>query len=118
MCYSVCGMVHIKEPLLLIDKSSLCCVSLLDVGQDISPAIVRRLKQNTQLPSPPHSTQPCPASSYHSYCRTDDLMATGHLGSSQVFKTSTPHPHPPLNTLPCSASSYHSYCRNLLPPLG
>ena len=24
MCYSVCGMVHIKEPLLLIDKSSLC----------------------------------------------------------------------------------------------
>ena len=24
MCYLVCGMVHIKEPLLLIDKSSLC----------------------------------------------------------------------------------------------
>ena len=24
MCYSVCGMMHIKEPLLLIDKSSLC----------------------------------------------------------------------------------------------
>ena len=24
MCYIVCGMVHIKEPLLLIDKSSLC----------------------------------------------------------------------------------------------
>ena len=24
MCYSVCGMVHIKEPLLLIGKSSLC----------------------------------------------------------------------------------------------
>ena len=24
MCYHVCGMVHIKEPLLLIDKSSLC----------------------------------------------------------------------------------------------
>ena len=23
-CYSVCGMVHIKEPLLLINKSSLC----------------------------------------------------------------------------------------------
>ena len=23
MCYPVCGMVHIKEPLLLIDKSSL-----------------------------------------------------------------------------------------------
>ena len=23
-CYPVCGMVHIKEPLLLIDKSSLC----------------------------------------------------------------------------------------------
>ena len=22
MCYPVCGMVHIKEPLLLIDKSS------------------------------------------------------------------------------------------------
>ena len=27
MCYPVCGMVHIKEPLLLIDKSSLCGVS-------------------------------------------------------------------------------------------
>ena len=27
MCYPVCGMVHIKEPLLLIDKSSLCCGS-------------------------------------------------------------------------------------------
>ena len=24
MCYLVCGMVHIKEPLLLIDKTSLC----------------------------------------------------------------------------------------------
>ena len=24
MCYSVCGMVYIKEPLLLINKSSLC----------------------------------------------------------------------------------------------
>ena len=24
MYYPVCGMVHIKEPLLLIDKSSLC----------------------------------------------------------------------------------------------
>ena len=24
MCYPVCGMVHIKEPFLLIDKSSLC----------------------------------------------------------------------------------------------
>ena len=23
-CYPVCGMVHIKEPLLLIDKGSLC----------------------------------------------------------------------------------------------
>ena len=27
MCYPVCGMVHIKEPLLLIDKSSLCGVN-------------------------------------------------------------------------------------------
>ena len=24
MCYPVCGMVHIKEPLMLIGKSSLC----------------------------------------------------------------------------------------------
>ena len=24
MCYPVCGMVHIKEPLLLINKSSIC----------------------------------------------------------------------------------------------
>ena len=24
MCYPACGMVHIKEPLLLIEKSSLC----------------------------------------------------------------------------------------------
>ena len=24
MCYPVCGMVYIKDPLLLIDKSSLC----------------------------------------------------------------------------------------------
>ena len=27
MCYPLSGMVHIKEPLLLIDKSSLCGVS-------------------------------------------------------------------------------------------
>ena len=27
ICYPVCGMVHIKEPLLLIGKSSLCGVS-------------------------------------------------------------------------------------------
>ena len=25
MCYPVCGMVHIKKPLLLIGKSSPCC---------------------------------------------------------------------------------------------
>ena len=25
MCYAVCGMVHIKEPLLLIDKSNNLC---------------------------------------------------------------------------------------------
>ena len=24
ICYPVCGMMHIKEPLLLIEKSSLC----------------------------------------------------------------------------------------------
>ena len=24
MCYPVCGMIHIKEPLLLIGKNSLC----------------------------------------------------------------------------------------------
>ena len=29
MCYPVCGMVHIKENLLLIDKSSLCGGSYL-----------------------------------------------------------------------------------------
>ena len=27
MCYPVCGMVYIKEPLLLIDKSSLCAAA-------------------------------------------------------------------------------------------
>ena len=27
MCYPVCGMVHIKEPLLLFNKSSLCVVA-------------------------------------------------------------------------------------------
>ena len=27
MCYPVCGMMHIKEPLLLIGKSSPCCGS-------------------------------------------------------------------------------------------
>ena len=27
MCYPVCGMVHTKEPLLLIGKRSLCCGS-------------------------------------------------------------------------------------------
>ena len=27
MCYPVCGMVHIKEPLLLIDNSSLCAAA-------------------------------------------------------------------------------------------
>ena len=27
MCYPVCGIVHIKEPLLLIGKSGPCCGS-------------------------------------------------------------------------------------------
>ena len=27
MCYPVCGMVHIKEPLLLIGNSSLCAAA-------------------------------------------------------------------------------------------
>ena len=26
-CYPVCGMVHIKDPLLLIEKSSMCVLS-------------------------------------------------------------------------------------------
>ena len=29
MCYPVCGMMHIKEPLLLIGKSSLCGAGFL-----------------------------------------------------------------------------------------
>ena len=32
MCYSVCGMVHIKEPLLLIGKSRLCGCSRFPVS--------------------------------------------------------------------------------------
>ena len=32
MCYPVCGMVHIKEPLLLIGKSSPCGVSGLPLS--------------------------------------------------------------------------------------
>ena len=30
MCYPVCGMIHIKDPLLLIGKSSPCCDLSLD----------------------------------------------------------------------------------------
>ena len=33
MCYPVCGMVHIKEPLLLIGKSSLCGGSRFPLSQ-------------------------------------------------------------------------------------
>ena len=32
MCYPVCGMMHIKEPLLLTRKSSLCGVSRLSLS--------------------------------------------------------------------------------------
>ena len=32
MCYPVCGMVHIKEPLLLIGKSSLCAGSVFPLS--------------------------------------------------------------------------------------
>ena len=40
MCYPVCGMVHIKEPLLLIDKSSLCgMVTIRMVLNHMSDAI-------------------------------------------------------------------------------
>ena len=34
MCYPVCGMDHIKEPLLLIEKSSICVGS----GVPLSPS--------------------------------------------------------------------------------
>ena len=33
MCYPDCGMVHIKEPLLLIRKSSPCCGSGFPLSQ-------------------------------------------------------------------------------------
>ena len=50
MCYPVCGMVHIKEPLLLMGKSSLCSVmhvvikvgfptGILDWSYTISPTL-------------------------------------------------------------------------------
>ena len=32
MCYPVCGMMHIKEPLLLIEKNSLCGGSRLPLS--------------------------------------------------------------------------------------
>ena len=40
MCYPVCGMVHIKEPLLLIDKSSLCA-NALTTELHLAPSIFR-----------------------------------------------------------------------------
>ena len=33
MCYHVCGMVHIKEPLLLIEKSNLCGGSVFPLSE-------------------------------------------------------------------------------------
>ena len=39
VCYPVCGMVHIKEPLLLIGKSSLCGGSIIMVLNHMSDAI-------------------------------------------------------------------------------
>ena len=44
MSYPVCGMVHMKEPLLLIDKSSLCILPLVTafahgaMGRRIDPS--------------------------------------------------------------------------------
>ena len=59
MCYPVCGMVHIKEPLLLIDKSSLCGgsgfpLSLSEWSFTICPTPYNRklsVSLNTTFPS-------------------------------------------------------------------
>ena len=40
MCYPVCGMMHIKEPLLLIGKSSPCG----DSGFPLSTGVTKRLE--------------------------------------------------------------------------
>ena len=42
MCYSVCGMVHIKEPLLLIVKSSPCGGSGFPLTVSGTLTLVRR----------------------------------------------------------------------------
>ena len=47
MCYPVCGMVHIKEPLLIIGKSSPCCgsgfpLSLSELSFTICPTPYNR----------------------------------------------------------------------------
>ena len=42
ICYPVCGMVHIKQPLLLIGKSSLCGGSVFTFSLSGSLPYVRR----------------------------------------------------------------------------
>ena len=61
MCYPVCGMVHIKEPLLLIDKSSLCGgsgfpFSLSEWSLTICPVQVfkKQVYFHSRLLSPPY----------------------------------------------------------------
>ena len=53
MCYPVCGMVHIKERLLLIGKSSLCGGRGRDVAQSIAcPPLKRSVVGSILLSGP------------------------------------------------------------------
>ena len=46
MCYPVCGMMHIKEPLLLIEKSSLCVGSRFPISLSEWSFTIRHITVN------------------------------------------------------------------------
>ena len=59
MCYPVCGMVHIKEPLLLIDKSSLCGGSGFPFSlSEWSLTTMSEHSTSEQRPAPQHTRNP------------------------------------------------------------
>ena len=75
MCYPVCGMVHIKEPLLLIGKSSLCG----DSGFHLSLS--------------EWSLTICPTP----YNRKQNVLSAS---LNKTFPSVTPHTHTPQSNLP------------------
>ena len=102
MWYPVCGMVHIKEPLLLIGKSSLCGGSGFPFSLSecsITICLTPYNRKYNVLSASLNKTFPSLATLKTNPYQIDNqttlaISLTSHTHSHTHTHTHTPHPHP------------------------